>query len=64
MRNIINGQTVNEDIIRSCMSSAFEDFQREEEGNGETDPEVEYGIVFKEEYLANMCRAVDLAGIG
>ena len=62
--NIINGQTVNEDILRSCMSSVFEDFQRGEEGNGETDPEDEYGIAFQEECLANMCRAADLAGIG
>ena len=46
------------------MSSVFEDFQRGEEGNGETDPEDEYGIAFQEECLANMCRAADLAGIG
>jgi hypothetical protein len=54
---------VNEDILRSNMSSAFEDFQRGEEENRETDAQDEYGIAFQEECLANMCRAADLAGI-
>jgi hypothetical protein len=61
---IISGQTVNEDILRSSMSFAFEDFQRGEEGNQETDAQDEYGITFQEECLANMCRAAYLAGIG
>jgi hypothetical protein len=62
--NIIHGQTVNEDILRISMSSAFEDFQRGEEGIRETDAQDEFGTAFQEECLANMCRAVDLAGIG
>ena len=61
--NIISGHTVKEDISRSSMSSAFEDFQRGEEGKRETDAQEEYGIAFQE-CLANMCRAADLAGIG
>jgi hypothetical protein len=62
--NIIHGQTVNEDILRTSMSSAFENFQRGEEGNRETDAQDEFGIAFQEECLASMCRAADLAGIG
>ncbi len=62
--NIMHGQTVNEDILRTSMSSAFEDFQRGEEGNRETDAQDEFGTAFQEECLANMCRAADLAGIG
>ena len=62
--NIISGQTVNEEILRSDMSSAFEDLQRGEEENRETDAHDEYGIAFQEECLASMCRAADLAGIG
>ena len=62
--NLISWQTVNEDILRSIMSSDFEDFQRGEEENRETDAQDEYGIAFQEECLANMCRAADLAGIG
>jgi hypothetical protein len=46
------------------MSFAFEDVQRGEEENRETDAQDEYGIAFQEECLANMCRPVDLAGIG
>ena len=46
------------------MSYAFEDFQRGEEGNRETDAQDEFGTAFQEECLANMCRATDLAGIG
>ena len=46
------------------MSSAFEDFQRGEEGNRETDTQYELGIEFQEKCLANMCRAADLNGIG
>ena len=60
---LVSGQTVNEDILRSSMSSAFEDFQRGEEGNRETDAQDEYGIAIQEECLANMCPAADLAGI-
>jgi hypothetical protein len=46
------------------MSSAFEDFQRGEEEDRETDAQDEYEIAFQEESLANMCRAADLVGIG
>jgi hypothetical protein len=62
--SIIHGESVNEDILRTSMSSAFEDFQRGEEGNRETDAQDEFGTTFQEECLANMCRAADLAGIG
>jgi hypothetical protein len=62
--NIISGQTVNEDILRSDLSFAFEYFQRGEEENRETDAQVEFGIAFQKECLANMCRAADLAGSG
>ena len=62
--NLVSEQTVNEDILRSSMSSAFEDFQRGEEGDRETDAQDDHGIAFQEECLANMCRAADLAGIG
>jgi hypothetical protein len=47
--NITSGETVNEDILRSIMSSAFEEFQRGEEGNRETDVHDEYGLAFQEE---------------
>ena len=46
------------------MSSAFEDFQRGEVGNRDTDAQDEYGTAFQEKCLANMCRAADLAGSG
>jgi hypothetical protein len=62
--SITSGETVNEVILRSSMSSAFEDFQRGEEANRETDAHDEYGLAFQEECVANMCRAANLAGIG
>ena len=44
--NITSAETVNDDILRSNMSYAFEDFQRGEEGNRETEAQDEYGNVF------------------
>ncbi len=61
--NIISGQTVNEHILRSSMSYAFEDLQRGKEENRETDAQDEYRNASQEECLASMCRAGDLAGI-
>ena len=37
---------------------------RGEDDNLETDARDDYGIAFQEEFLSNMCRAADLAGIG
>ncbi len=42
----IHGQTVNEEVLRTNMSYAFEDFQRGEEGNRDTDAQDEFGTAF------------------
>jgi hypothetical protein len=62
--NTTRDYTMNEDILRSSLSSTFEDLQRGEDNNLETDVRDDYGIAFQEECLTNMCRAADLAGIG
>ena len=62
--NNTSDYTMMEDILRSSLSSTFEDLQRGEDDSPETEARDDFGIAFQEECLAYMCRAADLAGIG
>jgi hypothetical protein len=55
-------ETINEGMLRSGITTTFEELRGREEANREE--EARYGLDFQEECLANMCRAADLAGIG
>jgi hypothetical protein len=62
--NNTSDYTMMEDILRSSLSSTFEDLQIGEIDSLETEARDDFGIAFQEECLAYMCRSANLGGIG